>query len=111
MIADQVQERVLADEVAGAQNGVAVAQRFGLRDEAEAAGMVARHARVGDLVAGRNDDGDLFDAGAQGFFDDDAEDGLFDPIAVDQRLQRQAPLAGSGGCNHRLTDFHGLGVP
>jgi hypothetical protein len=26
-------------------------------------------------------------------------------------LQRQAPLAGSGGRDHRLTDFHGSGVP
>ena len=51
MIADQVQEGVLPDEVAGAQNGVAVAQRFGLRDEAEAAGMIARYPRVGCFVA------------------------------------------------------------
>ena len=51
-IAHQVQERVLADEVTGAHNGVAVAQRFGLRDETEAAGMIARYPRVAYFVAG-----------------------------------------------------------
>jgi hypothetical protein len=51
-ITDQVQERVLADEVTGAHNGVAVAQRFGLRDETEAAGMIARYPRVAYFVAG-----------------------------------------------------------
>src|ERR1022692_4471381 len=106
MIADQVQEGVLPDEVAGAQNGVAVAQRFGLGDEAEAAGMIAGYPRVRCLVAWRNDNSDFVDTGAQGFFDYDAEDRLFDAIAVDEGLQRQAPLAGSGGCDHRLTDFH-----
>ena len=106
MIADQVQEGVLADEIAGAQDGMAVAQGLGLRDEAQAAGMIAGHARVGHFVAGRDDDGDLFDAGAQGLFDDDAKHGFFDAIAIDQGLQRQAPLAGSGGRDHRLTDFH-----
>jgi hypothetical protein len=29
----------------------------------------------------------------QGFFHDDAEDRLFDAIAVDQGFERQAPLA------------------
>ena len=51
MIADQVQEGVLAGEIAGAQHGVAVAQRLGLRHEAEAAGMIARCPRVGCFVA------------------------------------------------------------
>ena len=37
MIAHQVQKGVLADEIAGAQHGVAVAQRLGLRDKAKAA--------------------------------------------------------------------------
>src|ERR1017187_4534057 len=50
--------------------------------------------------------GDFVDTGAQGFFDYDAEDRLFDAIAVDEGLQREAPLAGSGGRDHRLTDFH-----
>ena len=52
MVAHQVQERVLPDEITGAQNGMAVAERLGLRDETEAAGMIARYPRVNCFVAG-----------------------------------------------------------
>ena len=85
---------------------MAVAQRFGLRDKTQPSGMIAGHARVGDFVARRDDERDLFDARAKGFLDDDAEHGLLDAVAIDEGLQRQAALAGSGGRDDRLADFH-----
>jgi hypothetical protein len=86
VVADQMEEGVVAYEIARAEDGVPIAEGLGLGNEAEASGVVARDARVRRFVAGADYDGDLFDAGAQGFFDDDAEDWFFNAIAIDEGL-------------------------
>jgi len=109
VVADQMQERILLDEVAGAQHGVAVAQRFRLRNQAQAPGVIARHTRVRRFVSGRNDDANFFDARAQGLFDNDAQHRLFNAIAIDEGLERQAPLVRPGSRDHRFADLHECG--
>ena len=100
-----MQEGVGAGEGAGAEDGVAVAGGAGLLDEVEAGAVAAGGAGIGVLVAGRDDHGDVPDAGAQDLIDDDAEHGLFDAIAVDQGLQREIALRRGGGGDDGFTDL------
>ena len=60
--------------------------------------------RVARLVAGPDDHADLLDVGRERLLDQDAEDGLFLPVAVDQGLQRQRALALSGGGDDSFLD-------
>ena len=108
VVADQVQEGLAADELAGAVDGVAIAERLGLRDERQAAGVLAGGVGVGGLVARADHDADFLDAGAQHFFDDDGEDGFFHAVAVDQGLQRQGALVAAGGGDDGFADLHAI---
>ncbi len=62
MIADQVEEGVVADEVVGAPDGVAVAAAFVLFDEAEPSAGIFGEFGVGAGIAGVDHDTDLFDS-------------------------------------------------
>ena len=93
MIADQVQERLSGHKVAGAIDGVTVAQRVLLLHKSQPWGMLAGSRSVGGLVTGTNHHADLLHAGPQGLFHDDTQYGFLSAIAIDQRLQRQGALA------------------
>ena len=81
-----MKEGVGAGEVAGAEDGVAIALRLGLRDKAHAGRVAAGGVGVAGLVAGPNHHADLLDVGGEGLLDEDAEDGLFFSVAIDQGL-------------------------
>ena len=95
MVAHHVEEGIGAGEFAGAEDGVAVALRLGLGNEAHRGRVAARGVGVAGLVAGPDDHADLFDVGREGLLDQDAEDGLFLPVAIDQ-ASAAAARAGSG---------------
>jgi hypothetical protein len=88
MIADEVQERLVADVVASAPQGVPVAARLMLRDETQHIAMLGNGLRVQLLVAGRDDDADLLDARAEDLPNEDGEDGPANAIAIHERLER-----------------------
>ena len=93
-----------AGELAGAKDGVAVAERLGLWDEAQAGRVTARGVGVAGLVAGPDDHADFLYVGGEGLFDEDAEDGLFLPVAIDQGLEWQRALALTGGGDDSFLD-------
>src|SRR5690606_35783902 len=92
MIADEVQEGVVTDEIARAVDGMAVTPRIVLVRKPEACRMIACDTSVGELVAGSHDDADLVDPGAKHLVEDDAEHGLLPPVTIDERLQREIAL-------------------
>ncbi len=96
MIADHVEEGIGAREVAGAEDGVAVARRRGLGDEAHTVGVAAGGVCVARLLTGEDDDADLLDVGGERLLDEDAEDGLLLAVTIDQGLKRQRALALAG---------------
>ena len=104
MVAHHVEEGIGAGELARAVDGVAIALRLGLGDEAHPGGVPARGVGVAGLVAGPDDHADLLDVGGEGLLDQDAEDGLFLPVAIDQGLQRQRALALAGGGDDSFLD-------
>src|SRR2546430_364437 len=77
-------------------DGVAVAQRLRLRGEANPGGVLARGLRIAGFVPGPDHDTDLIDVGGESLFDQNAEDGLFLAVAIDQSLKRQSALGLAG---------------
>ena len=74
MIADQVEERVLADKSFGAVEGVAIAQRFRLADKMEPAGMIACDTGVSRLIPWSDHQTNIFDVGLEDLFKQEAHD-------------------------------------
>jgi hypothetical protein len=63
----------------------------------------------GSLVARGDDQARLLNRRGEHLFQQNAEDWFLDPVAVDQHLQRQRPLVGTGGGDDGFADIHGLG--
>ncbi len=106
VVAHHVEEWLRASEGARAGERVGVAARFGLFDEADARGVLAGGGGVGCLIAGADDDADLFHAGPGGFLEQDGENAALDAVAVDEHLQGQPPLGGGSGGEDALFDPH-----
>ncbi len=104
VVAHHVKEGVGGGEVAGAEDGVAVAERLGLWDEVQTGRVAARGVGVTGLVAGPDDDADFLNVGGEGLFDQDAEDGLFLAVAIDQGLEWQRALALTRGGDDSFLD-------
>ena len=105
MVSHQVEEGIAAGKFARTVNGVAVSERLGLRDEADGASMTPNGLRVALLVAGPDDHADLLDICMERLLDEDAEDGFFLPVAVDQGLERKRPLVLPRGGDDRFLDL------
>jgi hypothetical protein len=101
-----VKEWFAADELAGAIDGVSVAQSPRLRDEANMAEMAGDGLRATRFIARPDHHADLFDIRQQGLFDQDAENGFLFAVPVYQGLQRKQPLLFSRGRDDRLLDSH-----
>jgi len=106
VIADEVEEWLVADEIARAGYGIGVATGGTLRDEGEANGIFADEFGVRLFIAGRNDDADVVDASAGGFVYDQAEDGALDALLVDEQLHGQGALTRPCRCDHCLANLH-----
>ncbi len=108
MIADEVKERILLDEIAGAINGVAIAERLRLLSETDGSGAGASGLGVGGFVSGRDDHANFVDLRGERLFHDDAQDGFFDAIAIDEGLQREGALVFASGGDDSLSNSHGM---
>ena len=107
MVADDQQERFAADELAGTPHGVAIPQRRRLLDERQASSERTRGGAVGRFIARADDDADFGDAGRQHLLDQDRERGLCAAVTVDEALERQCPLVGSGAGQKGTSRLHG----
>jgi hypothetical protein len=107
VIADEMEERLIPDELAAAKNGVTVARGGFLGDEPHA--WTERPAGFGvrRFVAGADDHAKFLDAGAGGLLEHDLERGLRFALLVDEGLQRERALAGVGSGDERFANGHG----
>jgi hypothetical protein len=109
VVADLEEKRLVADELAAAEHGVAVAKRCGLFDERQLGGVGCEDARVGVAVAFGVDEPDLFDAGGEHLVEDDGECGFLGAVAIGEGLEREAALGRAGGGDEGLRDAEGHG--
>lgn len=107
MVADEVEKRLIADEVATAEDGVTIAARSGPGDEPHAGPQRAAGLGVGGFITGAHDDAELFDAGTGSLLEDELEGGFRFTALVDQDLQREGALARVGGGDEGLANRHG----
>jgi hypothetical protein len=107
MVADQVQERLVADEVAGTVQRVAVAAGLVLGGEADPQTRPCGGGGVALVVGGVGDDRHILDPGALCLGQDDRQRGLLGAVAVDDGLQRQRALIRAGGGDDGFLDVHG----
>ena len=106
MIANAVEERFAADELARAKQRMTVAERLLLLDERQFALEISNRVSICVLVARTDHQANIFNAGAEGFLDDNSQRGLLRAIAIDQRLQRERVLISSSRGNDRPFCIH-----
>lgn len=106
VIADEMEKRRGADELAGTVQRVAVTERRGLLNELqpprERAGCRAERIRR----AGADDQADFFRAGTDGFFEDDLERGFRFSIAIHQSLEWERVRFFAGSGDNGFFDVH-----
>ena len=107
VVADEVEERLVAGEGVGQPEGMAIAAGLFLFEEDEPAGVLAGGLGIGALIARADDQGDLVGAGLDDLLKDDPESLLLGSVAVDQRLQRQSPLVPRSCRDDGSVDVHG----
>jgi hypothetical protein len=107
VIPHQMEEGIAAHKIPGTVDCVAVAQRFGLGDEVQAARVFARHIGVGFLVAGADDQGDVVHPRGDDLLDENAQDRLLHAVPVDEGLQGQGALSAPGRGDECFGDVHG----
>jgi hypothetical protein len=106
VIADEMQKRFVADELAPAEDRVSVTAGRGLRNEANLGAERSACIRVGVLIARTDNDRELLDAGAGGFFEYDLEGGFRFAARIDQRLKREGALTWISRSNKGFANFH-----
>ena len=106
MIAHQVHEGAIADELRRPVQRLAVASRFGLFDESQQPRIIARRLDIRLLIAGADDDTNLLDTGGGHLLDDDLQRRLLHPAKVHKPLQRQPTLLRPRGRNYSTSNVH-----
>ena len=106
VVANQQQERLIADAFTTAKNGVAIPKRLLLFDETQSRSGIGGGIRVGLLISRAHNDTDVINAGGKNLFDNDPEHRLGGAIPVHNRLQRKRALALPGGRYDGFSDFH-----
>jgi len=106
VIAHHEQERFVAGEGAGAEDRVAVAAGFILLDELEPFAEVAGGFFEDGGVTGPDDDRDFFDAGVGRLAEEYVKHGAGVAVGVDDGLERDFPLPGTGSGDDGARGFH-----
>lgn len=106
MVPHQVKERLIARELGGAVDGVAVSARFVLRNKTQRRSVCTDGAGVRHLVIGRDNDGNLFNTSGPSLLYQDGEDRLLDAVAIDERLEGKGALLPAGGGDDGFADLH-----
>ena len=106
VVSHQEQEALAADELPATRHRVSIAQRSGLRNEADAFKVWPGSDSVGVFVPRSDDHTDLLHASLKGLFNNDRQRGLGRTIAIHKGLQGQGALAFAGGRDESFADFH-----
>ena len=110
MIADEVEERLVADEAPGTEHRGSVAIGLQLGDHLEATGAAVDGGQKRRLVPRPDDDSDLVGPRRQGLVDDDAECRTDHAIPVNKPLERMLLGGFPGGGDHGAAEIHGGSV-
>ena len=110
MIADEVEERLVADEAPGTEHRGSVAIRLRLGDHLEATGAAVDGSQKRRFVPRPDDDGNLVGPRCQGLVHDDAERRSDHAIPVDEPLERVLLGGFPGGGDHGAAEIHGGSV-
>lgn len=108
MIADEKEEAFAADEVLGAEDGVAESEWFGLFDEGDGIEVFPYGFFEVALGAGGDDDGYGIDSSGQGFVEKQGDHGLCFSRGTHECLEGEVLLVGAGGRDDGFGDFHKL---
>ena len=107
VVANQVKERLLADERGGPIEGLSVAAGGRLLDEDQQPGEIAGCLPIGVLAAAADYEADFFNpGGGDDFLQDDLQGRLLRPVNVDETLEGQTILAATSGGNYGFSDVH-----
>ena len=106
MIADEMEEGLVAGEITGTEQGLPVTARLKLLHKVKLAGHIAGRLGVGLAIAGDDHQADLFNARADGLLDDDPQGRFARAVPIHERLQRQGSLVAAGGGDHGFFDAH-----
>lgn len=97
VIANEMEEGLVADEFARAVDGMTVATWVALFDELDFAGVFTGGGGVGRGVTGGDDDGDVLTTSADGLVQEDVQGGAGFAIAVHKGLEGESALVPTGG--------------
>jgi hypothetical protein len=100
-----VEKGITADEFPRAVDGMAISERFRLRNEADGAAMAAGSFGIAFLIARPHHYADLLDMSVEGLFHQDSHDGFFLPIVIDQGLERKSALVFPGSGDDGFLDL------
>jgi hypothetical protein len=103
MVPNQVQERLVANKLSRAVDGVAVASRACLWNKPHGASQASGSLCVSSLITGPHHDTNLPDVCGEGLLDEDTEHGFLNPV-VDQSLQWKGTLIRSRRSDDRFPD-------
>jgi hypothetical protein len=108
MIPDEMKKRLPSCEFSCAPQGVPVPPGFGLVHKGDAAGVIARNRTEGSLILWIDDNGNIGDASAGDFRNDDAQDGFLLTVAINERLEGQISLTVTGCRDDCFGYFHAI---
>jgi hypothetical protein len=103
-----MQEAIAPSEGSSSQNRIPIAFRLDLRDKANAIHMFPSSPAIGIFISWTDYDADRFDSCRVDFLDNHFQGGFFAAVAVDQPLQGERGLAGTGRRNNSFIDLHGI---
>ena len=108
VVAHHEKEAIVAREFLGAENGLAVAEGFALFNEGDLIKVIGDGRREVALGAGCNDDGSGLDAAGEDFIEKECGDSLGFAAWANKSLQREMLLLGTGCCDDRFLNLHGM---
>jgi hypothetical protein len=108
MIADEMEKFMIADKLAPAEHGMAIAAWLGLHGKFHARAKLAAGFGVDLFITGADHDAKFFDASSSSFTEDNFQSRSFCPFTIDQHLQGQVALMGIRCGDKGVLDAHSL---
>jgi hypothetical protein len=108
VITDAVEERLVADKVPRAVDGVRVSARFLLGNERNLRSILTQNFGVGVFIPWPDHDADIRDTRSERFTNNQTQHRALFPLLIEQSLHRKVPLLLPRRGDHGPFDTHGL---